>query len=216
MCECLNDVVEIAVCVQTGALTDDDAALELGAVALWANHHRLIDLAMARTAPVHYAVALMNVPRGGAAAHWLVADLARIIDVEERCGLNPAWRAYAALWLAHMAAAVSRSTPDPSSAERALASARKHVDNVGGVCADSLQAPPTVAELEQDPYAWVRCEGPPATLPSAAELAAGTAAVVPDPAVVDLSPVVLGLRTINSDDWRTWSTAALVRRLHEG
>jgi hypothetical protein len=217
MCECLNNVVEIAVCVQAGALADRDAPAELQAVAAWAGHEHTIDVAMARSAPVHYAVALINVPRSGPTADWLIAELARIITVEEACGLHPAWQAHGGVWLAQMASIVALRSSDTEAAERALTTARAAVEAVGGVCTDSLGAPASGAELELYPSSWLECEGPRVSVPTAAEL--HTAAIsrsVPPSAIDGVESLVLGLRTMSTDDWRTWPSAALVQRIHAG
>ncbi|KAA1416331.1 hypothetical protein F0U44_18570 [Nocardioides humilatus] len=215
MCECLNTIVETAVCVQAGALVDADSPSRFRAVAAWADHDHHVDVAMARSAPLHYTVALINVPRGGAAASWLVAELARILTVEESCGLHPAWRAYGGLWLAQMAAIVALRSTDPSVAEQALTVAREAVEAVGGVCADSLHAPATDAELERYPFAWLDCDGALTSIPSAMELHLGARSLPAPPSEIDdLSPLVLGLQTMSTDEWRNWPSASLVRRIH--
>ncbi|HET6152002.1 MAG TPA: hypothetical protein VFE15_03550 [Marmoricola sp.] len=213
MCDCLNDIVEVAICVQAGALDDADAPHELDAVAAWASHEHSIDVPMARSAPVHFAVAMINVPRGGNAAAWLVAEFERLLDVAEDCDLHPAWRAYGGVWLAQLAAVAGSHSLAPELAAQALASARRHVDAVDGVCPDALYAPPTVAELEESPYDWLECDGTRSSIPSPGDLIAGLAryqsSAHPDP----LTPVVLGLRTTNTDDWRTWPTHWLLTQV---
>ncbi len=214
MCDCLNDVVEIAVCVRADALSDAEASQALQSVAAWAGHDQRVDVALARSAPVHYAIALLNVPRGGPTAHWLVAELVQILQTEDQCGLHPAWRAYGGIWLAHMAAASVWTPANQSDGDRALAAAREHVDAAGGICPGALYSPPTVAELDDDPYAWLTCEDEPASVPEAAGLVTNALAIEPAPELAEVSPLVLGLRTLTTDDWRTWSTATLVHRLH--
>ena len=213
MCECLDDLVQIAVCVRARALSDEQGLDAMQLVAAWAHHDVRIDVVMAMSAPIHYALAFVNVPLDGPAARWLVGDLARIIELEETAGLHPGWRAYAGVWLAHMAAAQREHADDAYVADHALRVSRATFQDAGGITTKALYAPPTVAELEDDPQLWMRGADLLATVPDPVELAQNSASSDKGE-LADECPMILALRTLHTDAWRMWPTGDLVRMIH--
>ena len=213
MCECLDDLVQVAVCVRARALPDDQGRDAMHLAAAWAGHTTRIDFAMAMSAPIHYALAFVNVPLGGPSAEWLIADLTRLVELEEASGLHPGWRAYAGIWLAHMAAAHLDHTNETAVGDRGLRVSRRAFGDAAGISRQVLYAPPTCAELERDPKGWL--QGPDAltAVPDGSDLA--RAAAVGDRGdLAQECPMILALMTLHTDAWRTWPTADLIRMIH--